>query len=166
MNRQLLAQQVIIITLTTVPLGLGCAPSAKVDSNETVAARATQAPPQANFDPAAGVIPFPNNLLLSPTTGRVTLPAQCGETESARQLREGVLKYRDGHKKDIFAVLSGFAEVHANKVLILAEEAELAKEIDEEQARQAYQKAKDALAMRGKDMDLDSAQAANEGDRP
>ena len=76
------------------------------------------------------------------------------------QLKEGVLKYRDGHKKEIFAVLSGYAEVDKNKVLILAEEAELAKEIDEESARQAYQKAKDALAMRGKDMDLDAAQAA------
>ncbi|OGS08461.1 MAG: ATP synthase F1 subunit epsilon [Elusimicrobia bacterium RIFOXYA12_FULL_51_18] len=76
------------------------------------------------------------------------------------QLKEGVLRYKDGHKKEIFAVLSGFAEVCGDKVLILAEEAELAKEIDEERARQAYQKAKDALAMRGKDMDLDAAQAA------
>ena len=83
-----------------------------------------------------------------------------GHASFVVQLKEGVLKYRDGHKKEIFAVLSGFAEVHKNKVLILAEEAELAKEIDEERARQAYQKAKDALAMRGKDMDLDSAQAA------
>ena len=83
-----------------------------------------------------------------------------GHADFVVQLKEGVLKYKDGHKKEIFAVLSGFAEVHKNKVLILAEEAELAKEIDEERARQAYQKAKDALAMRGKDMDLDSAQAA------
>lgn len=30
--------------------------------------------PEATFDPAASVIPFPNNLLLSPTTGRVNLP--------------------------------------------------------------------------------------------
>ena len=83
-----------------------------------------------------------------------------GHASFVVQLKEGVLKYRDGRTKDIFAVLSGFAEVHKNSVLILAEEAELAKEIDEERARQAYQKAKNALAMRGKDMDLDSAQAA------
>jgi len=76
------------------------------------------------------------------------------------QLKEGALRYKDGHKKEVFAVLSGFAEVCGNKVLILAEEAELAREINEERARQAYQKAKDALAMRGKDMDLDAAQAA------
>ncbi len=30
--------------------------------------------PEATFDPAASIIPFPNNLLLSPTTGRVNLP--------------------------------------------------------------------------------------------
>ena len=83
-----------------------------------------------------------------------------GHASFVVQLKEGVLKYRDDHKKDIFSVLSGFAEVHKNRVLILAEEAEFAKEIDEERARQAYQKAKDALAMRGKDMDLDAAQAA------
>jgi len=83
-----------------------------------------------------------------------------GHASFVVQLKEGVLKYKDGQKKEIFAVLSGFAEVHKNKVVILAEEAEFAKEIDEERARQDYQKAKDALAMRGKDMDLDSAQAA------
>ena len=83
-----------------------------------------------------------------------------GHASFVVQLKEGVLKYKDDHKKEAFAVLSGFAEVDKNKVLILAEEAELAKEIDEERARQAYQKAKDALAMRGKDMELDAAQAA------
>lgn len=30
--------------------------------------------PEATFDPAASIIPFPNNLLISPTTGRVNLP--------------------------------------------------------------------------------------------
>lgn len=83
-----------------------------------------------------------------------------GHASFVVQLKEGVLRYRDGHKKELFSVLSGFAEVHKNKVLILAEGAELAKEIDEERARQAYQKAKDVLAMRGKDLDLDAAQAA------
>jgi len=57
-------------------------------------------------------------------------------------------------------VFSGFAEIHENKVLILAEAAELSKEVDEERARQAYQEAKEALVMRGKDLDMDAAQAA------
>lgn len=77
------------------------------------------------------------------------------------QLKEGFLRYKEGHhKREVFAVLSGFAEIHKNKVVILAEAAELSKEVDEERARQAFAKAKEALAMRGKDMDMDAAQAS------
>ena len=76
------------------------------------------------------------------------------------QLKEGVLRYKEGYKREAFAVFSGFAEIYRDKVLILAEAAELSKEIDEERSRQAYQKAREALVMRGKDMDMDSAQAA------
>lgn len=97
----------------------------------------------------------------------VTIPAFDGEmgvlpghAPFVVQLKEGVLSYREGHAKELFAVLNGFAEINMDRVLILAEEAELAREISEESARQAYQKAKDALAMRGKDMDLDAAQAS------
>jgi len=97
----------------------------------------------------------------------VTIPAFEGEMgilpghiSYVAQLREGVLHYRAGHKKEVFAILNGFAEINCDRVLILAEGAELAKEISEESARQAYQKAKDVLAMRGKDMDLDAAQAS------
>ena len=73
---------------------------------------------------------------------------------------EGILHYRDGHHKEIFAVLNGFAEIHKDKVLILAESAELAKEVDEERARQAHQKAKELLAIRDADLDLEEASAA------
>ena len=83
-----------------------------------------------------------------------------GHASFVVQLKEGVLKYKDEHRREMFAVLNGFAEVHADKVLILAEAAEFAREVNEERARQAYQKAKETLAMRGKDMDLDAAQAA------
>lgn len=83
-----------------------------------------------------------------------------GHVSMVVQLKEGVLRYNEGNKKEIFAVLNGFAEIHKNRVLVLAEAAEFLKEVDEERARQAYQKAKAALATRGKDMDLNSAQAA------
>ena len=83
-----------------------------------------------------------------------------GHASFVVQLREGVLRYKDEHKREMFSVLNGFAEVHVNKVLILAEAAEFAREVDEERARQDYQKAKENLAMRGKDLDLDAAQAA------
>ena len=92
----------------------------------------------------------------------VTIPA-AGSTPispQVAQLREGMMHYRDGHHKEVFAVLNGFAEIYRDKVLVLAEAAELAKEVSEERARQALQKAKDTLAMRGADLDLDEANAA------
>lgn len=83
-----------------------------------------------------------------------------GHASFVVQLKEGVLQYAEGARKEVFAVLNGFAEIHLDTVLILAEAAELAKEVNEERARQDYQKARETLAMRGADMDLDSAQAA------
>jgi hypothetical protein len=52
--------------------------------------------PTVEFDPANKIIPFPNNLLLNPMTGKVALPEQCGETPTAKALREGVLNKLDG----------------------------------------------------------------------
>ncbi|MDA8129963.1 MAG: ATP synthase F1 subunit epsilon [Elusimicrobia bacterium] len=97
----------------------------------------------------------------------VTIPAVGGEMgilpEHASfvvQLQEGVLHYRDGQHTEVFAVLNGFAEVHKDRVLLLAEASELAKEVDEERARQAYRKAKESLSVRGADLDLEEAGAA------
>lgn len=96
----------------------------------------------------------------------VTLPAYEGEmgvlpghAPIVVQLREGVMHYRDGVHSEFFSVLSGFAEVSRNRVMVLAEAAELAKEVNEERARQAFQKAKASLT-RGADLDLDEANAA------
>ena len=97
----------------------------------------------------------------------VTLPAFGGEmgvlpghASFVVQLKEGLLRYKSGHEHGDFSVLGGFAEINKNKVLVLAEAAELAREIDEERARQAYREAKDALNVKGDDLDLDSAQAS------
>ena len=97
----------------------------------------------------------------------VTIPAWGGEmgvlpghAPQVAQLREGVLHYREAGRKEVFSVLNGFAEIYRDRVLVLAEAAELAKEVSEERARQAYQKAKETLAMRGADMDLDEATAS------
>jgi F-type H+-transporting ATPase subunit epsilon len=70
------------------------------------------------------------------------------------------MHYKDGTHKEFFSVLSGFAEIYKDRVLVLAEAAELAEEVNEERARQAYQKAKETLAIRGADLDLDEAQAS------
>lgn len=83
-----------------------------------------------------------------------------GHASYAVQLREGVLRYRAGTKMEAFSILGGFAEIHRNRVTILAEAAELAEEVSEERARQAEMRAKEKLIGREKDMDLEEATAA------
>jgi hypothetical protein len=72
----------------------GC-PDVKVDPGEGV----NDTPPSgpvAEFDPANKVIPFPNNLVLDPATGKVNLPKQCNEGALAKATRENVLNKLDG----------------------------------------------------------------------
>ncbi|HAH31858.1 MAG TPA: ATP synthase F1 subunit epsilon [Elusimicrobia bacterium] len=83
-----------------------------------------------------------------------------GHISTVVQLKEGLLHYKSGREHGEFSVMSGFAEINKNHVLVLAEAAELAKEIDEERARQAYRKAKDALNVKGDAIELDSALSA------
>jgi pimeloyl-ACP methyl ester carboxylesterase len=52
--------------------------------------------PTVEFDPSGSVIPFPNNLLIDPSKGVVSIPTPCTESEIQRQLRVGVLNTLDG----------------------------------------------------------------------
>ena len=52
--------------------------------------------PTVEFDPGAKIVPFPNNLLLDPATGKVNLPAQCNEGPAQTGLRTQVLNKLDG----------------------------------------------------------------------
>ncbi len=98
----------------------------------------------------------------------VALPASQGEMgilpghiSFVVQLKDGFLRYSsEGEEEAIFAILGGFAQVDKNKVIVLAEGADLAKEIDEEIARQEYQKAKDDLSKKGAAVDLEAANAS------
>ncbi len=83
-----------------------------------------------------------------------------GHAPEVVQLKEGMLRYSSGKEKEVFAVLSGFAQIYKDRVLVLAEAAELAKEIDEERAKQAWRKAKDAVTLKGDQVDIDEANAA------
>jgi len=75
-------------------LGLaGCVSKVEADPSEL---GPITPPPVAQFDPANQIIPLPNNLLLGPTTGKLALPAQCGETPAAAAIRTGVLNALDG----------------------------------------------------------------------
>jgi alpha-beta hydrolase superfamily lysophospholipase len=55
-----------------------------------------KAGPTVEFDPASSVVPFPNNLVLNPTTGKVSLPSQCNEGPAQIALRTQVLNKLDG----------------------------------------------------------------------
>jgi dienelactone hydrolase len=69
---------------------LGGCPSVTVDTNEGAAA------PTVEFDPANSIVPFPNNLLLDPATGKINLPEQCNESPTSLATRTGVLNTLDG----------------------------------------------------------------------
>ncbi len=106
-------------------------------------------------------------LLAEAAVDSLVLPAYEGElgvlpghAPLVAQLKEGIVKYRIDGKEDYIAVFWGFAYINSNKAVILTEIGELIKEINEERARQEYQRAKDAINMKGADLDLDSAQAS------
>jgi F-type H+-transporting ATPase subunit epsilon len=61
-------------------------------------------------------------------------------------LQEGELRYRQGGNLQHMAVSGGFAEVTPEKVTILAEAAELAREIDIDRAKRARERAEKRLA--------------------
>ncbi|PIS46986.1 MAG: ATP synthase F1 subunit epsilon [Elusimicrobia bacterium CG08_land_8_20_14_0_20_51_18] len=106
-------------------------------------------------------------LLSSKETESITIPAFEGEmgilpghAPYIVQLKEGILRYKAGGKEDFMAIFWGFARIKGDEVTVLTEMGELVKEINEEKARQEYQRAKDAMNMKGADLDLDSAQAS------
>ncbi len=73
-------------------------------------------------------------------------------------LEIGEMYYRVGGKTEYLAVSGGFAEVTGSKVTIVAESAEVGREIDVERARRAKERAEKRMAA-GKTADLDWARA-------
>jgi hypothetical protein len=79
----------------------GC-PDIKTDPGEGPGELPTSDGPMVEFDPARSVetkarfIPFPNNLVRDPVTGKVNLSEQACETATAKATREGILNQLDG----------------------------------------------------------------------
>jgi F-type H+-transporting ATPase subunit epsilon len=71
----------------------------------------------------------------------------------------GELTYRVGRDERHLAVAGGFAEIRNDKVIVLADTAELPGEIDRERAERARERAERRLAGRSPD-DVDYARAA------
>ena len=66
-------------------------------------------------------------------------------------LGSGEVTYRSGQREEHLAVAGGFAEVRAERVIILAEQAERPEEIDRERADRARQRAE--MRLQGKNPD-------------
>jgi len=83
-----------------------------------------------------------------------------GHTPMLALLQVGTLWYRKGGEKSYLAVAGGVAEVTADRVIVLAQIAERAEEIDVDRAQAAKQRAEQRLASHQRDMDLDRARVA------
>ncbi len=100
----------------------------------------------------------PERLLLSEEVDEVVAPGYEGEfgvlpehTQYLSILDIGILRYRKGNDTRKIAVGGGFAEVTPERVVVMADTAERAEEIDVERARRARDRAEAAL----KDLSLD-----------
>src|SRR5438128_11629449 len=80
-----------------------------------------------------------------------------GHTALLALLGAGELWYRQGQEKHFLSIAFGFAEVQADRVTILAEQAEKADEIDVARAEAAKKRAEERLAHATLDMDLPRA---------
>ena len=102
----------------------------------------------------------PQRLLVSEEVDEVILPGYDGEfgvlpghTQYLAILSIGMLRYRKGDDTNRVAVGGGFAEVAAERVVVLADVAEKAGEIDVDRARKSRERAEAAL----KDLSMDDA---------
>ncbi len=109
----------------------------------------------------------PEKNVLHTEADSVVLPAADGElgvlphhAPLVSQLQPGEIRLRTGNETQHFAVSGGFVEVQNNHVVIMAETAEMAHEIDVERARQAAERAKAALRTPSAQVDLAQAEAA------
>ena len=73
----------------------------------------------------------------------------------------GELRIRKGGAEEVFAIVGGFVQVRPDKVVVMAETADLAAEIDVERAQEARREAEKALAGGYQEgADLSAARAA------
>jgi len=96
----------------------------------------------------------PERLVLSEEVDIVAAPGVLGEfgvlaghIPFLSTLRPGEVRYTKEGKTRYLAVSQGFAEVQPDKVTILAETAELAREIDVDRAKRARERAEERLRL-------------------
>jgi ATP synthase F1 epsilon subunit len=94
----------------------------------------------------------PERLAYSDTVDAVQLPGSEGElgvlphhAPLVSTLGVGELRIRKGATEELFAIAGGFVQVRPDKVVVMAETADLASEIDLERAQEARREAERAL---------------------
>ena len=94
----------------------------------------------------------PERLVFDETVDGVTLPGSDGElgvlphhAPLVSTLGIGELKIRAGGVEEYFAIAGGFVQVLPDKVVVMAETADMASEIDLERAQEARREAERAL---------------------
>jgi F-type H+-transporting ATPase subunit epsilon len=94
----------------------------------------------------------PERLVFDETVDGVTLPGSEGElgvlpnhAPLVSTLGVGELKIRSGGTEDWFAIVGGFVQVLPDKVVVMAETADLSSEIDFEKAQAARRDAEQVL---------------------
>ena len=111
----------------------------------------------------------PERLAYSETVDSVQLPGIEGElgvlphhAPLVSMLGVGELRIRKGGAEESFAIIGGFLQVRPDKVVVMAETADMASEIDLEKAQQARREAEQALegGARAEAVDLAAARAA------
>ncbi|MDK2821282.1 MAG: F-type H+-transporting ATPase subunit epsilon [Clostridia bacterium] len=109
----------------------------------------------------------PERLLLKAEVSSVKAPGSIGylgvlpgHAPLITPLKAGVVTYKDGGSEKKVAVSGGFLEAGATRVIILADTAEKAEEIDVERARKALERAENRLSERAPDLDVARAEAA------
>jgi F-type H+-transporting ATPase subunit epsilon len=111
----------------------------------------------------------PERLAYSDTVDAVNLPGIEGElgvlphhAPLVSMLGVGELRIRKGGAEESFAIVGGFLQVRPDKVVVMAETADMASEIDLEKAQQARREAEQALesGARAEAVDLAAARAS------
>ncbi len=94
----------------------------------------------------------PERLAYSDTVDSVVLPGSEGElgvlpnhAPLVSMLGVGELRIRKGGAEESFAIVGGFLQVRPDKVVVMAETADLASEIDLDKAQEARREAERAL---------------------
>jgi F-type H+-transporting ATPase subunit epsilon len=110
----------------------------------------------------------PERLAYSDTVDAVVLPGSEGEmgvlphhAPLLATLGVGELRIRKGGAEEAFAIVGGFVQVRPDKVVVMAETADMASEIDLEKAQEARLEAERALESgfhEGADLSLARAQ--------